>query len=215
MKLDNFLPYLLVELPGVSDPLVRQALVRTAIEFCQMTQCWREPQEPIPLVDGRADYDLDSPTDAQVFLLRQAWVGQRPLRPLNLQRMQLELPSDASLGSPNPTHFLSSVDRQSLTLYPTPMNRVDATPLRVEVCHVPKATATNLPDILGERYLMAVGAGTKAYLMSMPGQPWSQPALSDFYRAQFDAGVVAAKIEAVYDVAINGRITVAPRRLGF
>lgn len=215
MTLDNFLPHLLPELPGAPDPLVKQALLRSAIDFCQRSQAWHEMADPITLTEGVAEYDLDPPLDSRVYLLLQAWVGPQPLTPLTLQRRQLELPADVSQGLPVPTHFISSADRQSLTLYPTPTNIVAATVLRVKVCYTPKPAATTLPDLLSERYLMAVCAGTKSALMAIPGQAWSNPALSGYYRSQFDEGVVAAKIEAFYDGAPNGKLTVAPRPFGF
>lgn len=215
MKLDYFLPHLLVELPGISEPLVKQSLLRCAIEFCQRSQAWQELADPIKLAEGVADYDLDTPTDAQVFLLLEAWIGVHALSPITLQRLQLNLPADAAQGSSSPTHFRVSSDRQSLTLYPTPKNIIATPPLRIKACYTPKPTATNLPDLLGERYLMAICAGTKAQLMAIPSQAWSNPAMSGFYRGQFEDGIVAAKLEAFYDTAINGQLTVAPRTFGF
>ena len=213
MNLDYFLPYLLIELPGVSDPLLKQALVRAAIDFCQRSQVWQEVAEPIVLVDGQSDYDIDAPVGAQVYLLRDAWVGAQPLRPLTLQRQQLELAQDPSQSSTVPTHFRSSADRQSLTVYPVP--KLPTASLRVKACFVPKASATVLPDLLGDRYLMAVCAGVKSALMAIPGQAWSNPALSAYYHSQFDDGVLAARMEVLYDGAPSGQLTVPPRQFGF
>lgn len=213
MKLSDFFPHLLIELPGISDPLLNQALLRVAIDFCQRSQAWVEITEPLPLRDRQSEYDLDAPTDARVFLVREVWVGSRPLTPATIQRLQLSLPEDRSVTYAEPTLYQPSVDRQSLTLYPTPV--ASTAKLVAKVCYVPKANAATLPELLSERYLMAVCAGTKASLMAIPGQAWSNPALSAFYRSQFEDGIVTAKVEAFYDGAPSGQITVAPRPFGF
>jgi len=213
MKLDDFLPHLMVELPGMTDPLVKQTLRRLAIEFCQRSQVWQEVAEPILLVNGQSEYDLEAPIDAQVYLLLDVWTGMHPLIPVTVQRLSVELTQDQ--GSAEPTHYRVSADRQSLTVYPLPQGVTTGTTLQAKVCYVPKSLASTLPDVLSERYLMAVCAGVKASLMAMPGQPWSNPALTGYYKAQFDEGVVNAKIELQYDTAISGTITVAPRAFGF
>lgn len=217
MKLDSFLPHLLVELPGVSDPLVKQSLVWEAIDFCQQSQVWQELIEPLTLVDEQAVYDLDPPVDAQVYLLLDVWVGARQLVPVTLPRRQLQGTPNWMVSAPYPTHFKSSADRQSLTLYPTPLVSLTAlaSTLQAKVCYTPKPTATTLPDLLGGRYLRAVCAGVKAGLMAIPDKTWSNPALSAFYRSQFQEGVLQARREMLYDTSVGGELGVPSRKFGF
>lgn len=209
VKLDDFLPHLLVELPGCSDPLAKQALLRAAIEFCQQTLAWDEVQDPRPLVDGLPDYDLEAPTGAAVFVVRDVWLGSAQLGPVTMAELQRVLPAWRTAESSTPAFYNAAIDRSQIRIFPIPRNAGSAQ-LVLRVAYVPTAAATTLPDFLGGQYLDALCSGTKARLMAMPGQDWSQPALVPFYGQRFADGVLEAQAERLHERVV-GTVTARPR----
>ncbi len=214
MRLDDFMPHVLVELPGCSDPLVKQTLVRAAVEFCQRTLAWDEIQDPITLTDDVSEYEIDVPSGGQVYQVRDVWIRNRRLRPITLQDLQLEMPDWRDSGASEPSAYNLSTTRGTLSVFPRLQNVPANTTMVLRVAYVPSNSATVLPDFLGQQYLMAIAAGVKAALMAIPNQAWSQPALVPFYRQQFEEGVFNARAEALHDRTF-GTVAVTPRRYGF
>lgn len=213
MTLDNFLPHVLVELPGCSDPLVKQTLLSCAIEFCQMSLCWDEVQDPVALVDNTRDYDLEAPSGAVPYLVKSVWVGARQLTPVTLRNLQSVLPGWRDATGSEPMYYNAAIDRSQLSVYPLPLNTNGAT-LVVRVALAPRRNASVLPDFLGDQYLDAIAAGVKSRLMAMPGQAWSNLPLVPFYRQTFLDGIFTAKAEMLHERVV-GTVTVAPRAFGF
>lgn len=210
MKLTDFMPHLMVELPGCSMPLVMQTLVRVAHEFCQRTLAWDEMQDPFSLVSGVRDYDLEAPTGAVPFMVRDVWMGNRRLRPVTIAELQQVLPGWQKAASSAPAFYNLAADRATVSLFPTPKGEFVAQVV-MRVAYVPANNATSLPDFLGTQYLDAICAGAKSRLMAMPAQTWSQPALVPFYRDQFDRGIDQAKAESLHE-RVQGTVTAQPRR---
>lgn len=201
MTLDWFLPYMLIELPGCPQPLVKQALLSAASEFCRRTHAWSEVQEPIELQPGVRDYELDAPSGARVCVALDVMVNNRPLRPLRPM-----LPEEESC----PVWFNMAIERGMLSLYPTP---TQAETMRVRAAYEPTEDAQTLPDFLGHDYLGAMTGGTKAILMAIPGKTWSHPDLVPYHRQKFDDAVVEALADELHGRTV-GAVTLRPVRFG-
>lgn len=201
MTLDWFLPFMLIELPGCPQPLIKQALLGAADEFCRRTYAWSEVQEPIALQPDVRDYELDAPTGGRVCAVLGASVGGRMLQPI-----QPTLISDRA----PPVGFNLAIDRGLLSLYPTPSQ---AETMVVRAAYAPTESATTLPDFLGWDYRDAMTGGAKANLMAMAGKPWSQPDHVAFQRQKFDDAVATALAEELHGRTV-GTVTLRPRRFG-
>ena len=209
MKLDAFHPHVLTEVLGCPAPLMDLHLVSAAAEFCRETLAWTEAQDPMPLVNGMADYELDMPDQAYACTVRDVWLGGRRLTPITLHALQ-----GFGAGESNePTHYNASSERGTLRVYPTPAN-VTGQALVTRTAFAPVMAATTLPDFLGQRHMEVIASGAKARLMLIPGQAWSNPQLGAYHRQQFDNGVLNARIEEAHD-RVPGTLTVQPRRFGF
>jgi len=207
MNLDAFKPLVLAEVIGCPDPLLNQAILMAAAQLCRESMAWTEFQDPIRLVDGVSDYGIDVPTGANLLTVRDVWVGNRRLE---ARVSQLIVPGEQSSV---PMYYNMARDRSLLSVFPMPMASNGAT-LSVRACYFPLPTATTLPDFLGQDYMDAIASGAKARLMMMPNVPWSNPNLGDYYRNNFDASLIEARIEEMHDRA-PGRLTVQPRSFGF
>jgi hypothetical protein len=213
MKLDDFFPYILPEVLGCPDPVLRNALRLTAFDFCNRTHSWTEISDPLPLIDGVKDYDLDVPTGAYAQTVRDVWLGSRRLKPVSMAQLQEWMPDWQTAAASEPVYYNLAVERGVLSVYPTPVN-VGTRALVCRTVFVPTAAATVLPDFLGQDQLEVIAAGTKYRLMLMPGVTWSNPQLGAFYKTQFDAGVTDAQAEEAHD-RVPGSLTVPARSFGF
>ena len=212
MKLEAFHPYILTEVLGCPEPTMNMHLVSAAAEFCRETLAWTEVQDPVALQADVSDYEMDMPAQAYALTMRDVWLGSRRLRPMTLHGLQDAMPDWQTQRSNEPVYYNMARDRNSVSVFPIPNASAGALVMRMAFC--PTASATTLPDFLGQEYMEVIASGAKARLMLMPGQSWANPQLGAYHRQQFDNGILNARIEEAHD-RVPGTITVQPRRFGF
>lgn len=210
MNLDDFLPYVLVDVPGCPDPLVKQALLQTLHEFCRESHCWDEVQDPVTMEAGVREYSLTSPSGGKCLTVRNVWLGSRELHAVTMQELQLYLPDWRGATSSDPLYYNVAIDRDSLSVYPTP-DGTSTFGLVIRAVYVPSMAATTVPNFFGGRHLDAIVSGTKARLMAVPLQTFSNPELAVIHRASFMNGIADAKAEMMHD-RVQGLVTVRPVR---
>lgn len=203
---------MLIELPGCPEPLIRQALLRSADEFCRRTHAWSEVQEPIELRPGQRDYDLDAPSGALVSSILSAHVGGRTLAPAGPGDPYKAMPAWLTTAGSSPTSYNLIHDRNALSVYPPPIEGATGQ-LVVRAAYAPTMSAGALPDFLGQQYLTAVTGGAKAILMALPAKSWTNVELVPLHRTHFENGVTAAIAEELHGRTV-GSVSVQPRRFG-
>lgn len=213
MQLDAFFPMIIPEVPGCPDMMVEHAIRMTAIDFCRDTLSWTEIQDPIRLVDNVSLYELDAPTDAMVWKVRDVWAGKRRLEPKSMIALQDTMPNWATAQGTDPIYYNAADSRDSIRVFPTPFNTTGQS-MTVRVTYVPTATATSLPPYLGQMHLDEIAAGTKARLCMVPGKVWSNPEIGAYYKGVFDAAVTRSRIDESHD-RVPSSLTVRPRSFGF
>ena len=213
MKVDDFFPHVLTDVIGCPDPTLRLQIVSAAAEFCRETLAWTESQDPIPLANGVSDYELDMPTQAYAYTVRDVWLNGRRLTPITMHALQSALPNWTTSESNEPIYYNAATERGLIRIFPTPINVTDQT-LVARTAFIPVMAATTLPDFLGQRHMEVIASGAKARLMLIPGTPWANPQLGTYHRELFNAGIVNARIEEAHD-RVPGTIRVSPRSFGF
>jgi len=213
MKPEDFFPFVLIEVIGCLDPLLRSAIVLMAVDFCARSHAWVEFSDPIALMDRVKDYDLDAPTGAYAQTVRDVWIGSRRMRPITMSELQGVMPDWPTAQSNEPIFYNLAAQRGVLSVYPTPINLTGQT-LLCRTVFVPTMTATTLPDFLGQDQLEVIAAGAKARLMAIPNVAWSNQLQAALNKTLFENGVIDARIEEAHD-RVPGSITVAPRAFGF
>lgn len=213
MELEAFFPYVLVDVPGCTDPLLRLQLVAAAGEFCRETLAWSDTLTPTPLVDGLRSYDLTAPAEAYVVTVRDVWVGNRRLRPVTMNALQDVMPNWVTSASNEPIYYNLASERSTLSVFPTPANVVDQA-LVVRAAFAPTPSAATLPDFLGQRFIEVMASGAKARLLAMAGTAWFNPPAAAYHQQIFANGMTQARIEEAHD-RVQGTVTVRPRSFGF
>lgn len=153
-------------IPACPDPVAEQALARAAEEFCRRTQVWVEWLEPIAIVAGVREYDIEPPAGAQVLRMLQATVDATPM---DIRSWRLA-PRNPATGTVERSG-VSSADLLTLWLS---RELPAGSRLELQVQLAPTRTATSLPDWIAARHFDVLAAGALARLFDMRGS-WTDP----------------------------------------
>lgn len=166
---------------GVSEPLAQQALVDSAISFCDQSLAVTATLDPVTVSVGQSAIELETPDQTTVAQILYVWFDKRLLNPVPFGQM-----TDIYRQDGNPSDYtLDYVDEvANLMLYPAPNTKI-TNALSVRCALRPTRSATQLHNILWERYVDGIILGAQSILFSMPDQPWT-----DVGRAQ-QCGVAA------------------------
>ena len=194
MKWSAFYDYVLPELSGVTSDLVDIYLRRAAIEFCEETSVYVADHDPISVIKGIAEYDLEAPEqETDIVSVKKAWVGDAAIDYVSQDTLNQRPTYWPNETAPRPTAFTQQT-QTSLIVYPKPTESL-RNGLHLKVILRPSGASTGVVDWLGNKYIQEITDGTKAMLMAMPNKPWTQPDGAALYRAQFESGKTRATIE--------------------
>lgn len=209
MLISDFTKYLVPELQGCPDEMLRVAVVQSARTLCQKAHVWRELQDPIELRDGQREYEPDAPSGARIVLIDEVFCGAVKLHAAPLNELSWRLPDWQTARGTSPAYYTGANDWGVINVYPLPTDPTESLTIRAE--YEPIISATQLPDFLLQRYEDEISAGVKYRCMAMPGTPWSSPSLADYWRVKFDELVSNAAIKMIHE-RNAGTLRVRPRR---
>lgn len=173
VNLDVFLPRLMPYVLGCPEPLAKQALLDAAIEFCNRSHAVSLALDPITVVKGIPTYEVETPTQTGVATVLKVWYEGNIITSLPYES------ATALFNHPNGTpryYFGQYVDEVfSITLLPTPEKTV-ANGLQVRVALTPNRDATQVHDILFDRYVDDIVQGAIGIICAVPDQPFSDTA---------------------------------------
>lgn len=212
MLIESLFPYVLPDVPGAPDITARQAILLTAIDFCNKTEIWDEIQAPYTLVDNTRDYSLTAPTDARVMAVKSAWAYNRELRPVTMIELQQLMPNWPVLTGSQVSYYNAPTDVGTIRVYPIPLDAQGAQ-MTLRVMYSPILTATTLPDFLVNQHLEALAAGAKHRLMLTPNKSWSNQKLALDQLTIYNNLVNEARIKILHD-RVQGTIKVKSVRFG-
>jgi hypothetical protein len=212
MLVSQFLKYILPDVPGCPNAMAQTELLRAAQELCTKALVWDEWQDPVALEAGVNQIELTAPSGAEVCNIKAVNCGPScPLEPKDDDEIRRLMPDWQTAQANLPVYYNCARDWDSLWIYPIPND--PTVQLYIQAVYRPLMTATQLPDWFTSEFRDALVAGAKARLMKMRNQQWSEPQLAQAYRAEFDAAVADARIQAEHG-KVQGNLTVAPRRFG-
>lgn len=168
-----------------------EAYVRAARELCGRSRWYRSTLNG-PTVAGQQLYSLGSDPLLEVVGVRAvsgAWLTGAA-RPWMLQF------ADPTLWNPNVDQAMPQmyayIPEAQLAVWPVPD---DAYQLTMTLQLQPKTGVTEIPDALLTKWDRVIQAGALAYLLRIPGQPWTDPVQAEAQRRTFEAGVGNAKAD--------------------
>lgn len=177
-SLSTFLPRLLPHVLACPEPLAEQALIDSAIDFCEKSTVIRYIPDVVDTVVGQATYDLDLPPNTDFSRVVYLRVNGCELSPVLTEEQPV--PDAANMG---PTrYFISQNDDELLLhLYPTPDKVM---PIEMSLVTRPTRNARQVADDLYTYWQEAVVAGALYRLMSVPGNAFSNEVSAMYYGKQ-------------------------------
>jgi len=178
------------------EPTLVAAYVRAARQFCRETR-WLRRNLEIPTVQGVNEYALAPTTgdDAQLEVIGiRAAIGQSTTDPVQTWPIN---PGDPTMWNPSiqegyPVEY-AYMPEARVAVWNVPdarpylMTSTVTVQPKLEYADYPM---TYLPDDLVRKWDRVFSAGAIEYLMSIPGQPWSNlEAARKVYAPQFRAGI--------------------------
>ncbi len=193
----TFLPDILVEVPGVSEPLAERHAREAAIKFCRRSKAYVYTLDPIPVIANQPEYDFGAPSKTVIVEPLELWLAGEKLIPATSAELSATY-KDWKSQSGVPKYYLAEthdVNLRLLTLALTP-NTSDATGVTGRVALAPTRDATGIEEIIYEDYGREIAYGALATLLLMANKPWSKPDLGDDYRKRFGAACGSAAFRA-------------------
>lgn len=187
--LSVFHPYITTDVMGCPYPTVDQRIVLACREFCAMTSAWREWLDVLTL-DGTTDtFDHDLDNSQELMRYTRAIINDDADRDFNIVSRK-DLPGDwATNASTGLVDTVVHLDGSQFQLFPMP---TAGDTLRMEAVFMPTIGASQVGDVLFDRYADAIASGALARLLMLPNQPWTNPALATQHNDRFQLAAHAA-----------------------
>jgi hypothetical protein len=184
--LDSFRRLVLLEVPGAPVPLVDNAIAAGAREFAAKTSLLTSTVE-FPTVAAQSEYDLTVPAGHEPAAILEASAEGGLLPPV---RQGLSL-SRLNEQTGRPGSYELNLGNKRMVIHPVPDG---AYVIAARVAYQPALDATQVDDALVQ-HQKAIAAFAKYELMSMFGQPWSNPAGAAANFGRFVEDVAKVRIE--------------------
>lgn len=205
---EEFLPEVMQFCPDVPEHIAVNAIRNTCIDFCTRTYYWQINAPTISVVNGKANYEIQTPAGTKLVGIMSAYYDTNLLIPQpaetlasiyrmgNWQEVQ---------GSPQ---YYTQIIKPEIILVPYPYeDRADV--LNVRVAIAPLRDSTEVTSELYENFLDIIANGARSILYGTPGQPYfDRQSAKDCERA-YRSGVSDARI------AINKGLTRTSNRAEF
>lgn len=207
--ISDFMQYVLPYVPGCTYPLAELHIRNICIDFCTHAPIVQEQLDPINLIKGQREYDLDTAAGTVTTIVLQAKYQGRDLDICKIGDTTFDY-TDDQFGAP--TGIMQAAGNLfTLNIKPIANERAA---LSLIVATKPTAQAPTVADVLLNDYAYEIGQGAVARLLKIPGQPFSNPATSIAYEATYTTARTAARIRAESSFgAASSRVK--PRRFGF
>ena len=195
---DDFLPYVLTDVPGCAEIVAIQAIRNTAIDFCEKSLVVEADLDPVSLVAGAADYDLEPPTATLVTKVIRLFYKNRELKPVardDIASATFYNPAAPNAEQQSEPICWSQKDTTSFSVWPIPKSS-EAGAITIRAALKPSRSSTACPDVLFEDYAEYIAAGAKARLMITPNKSYTNPNLVVTNNQLYIQGIGLARIRA-------------------
>jgi hypothetical protein len=193
-SLTTLRPNVAMDAPGAPIMLIDAAMNRAARKFLQRAPVWKYivPVWPIP---ERACYSLDIPADTEIGDILGVTYLEREIEATTAAELTEMNRAWRTLQGGAVSHYLRE-DLNALTLYPIPDNTVnEEDSISVKLSLVPSVDRMEIEDHIIERYGTLIEHEALAWLLSRPGQKWSNPAAASDHRSEYYHGLSQAIVD--------------------
>jgi hypothetical protein len=196
---DAFLPRVLIDAYGCPEIVATQAIRDAVIEFCSRSNFIQRDHDPITVVTGISDYDLEPPTGQLVVKILKCWFKMTELSPIapdfvNSPAFYNSSIPDNAPSIATPLSFTQK-DERTFSIYPSSKDTV-ANGLTLRISLKPTRASTTCEDSIFEDYAETIAHGALARLLVSPGKAYMNVAAAGMHGAAFNTGINDARQRA-------------------
>lgn len=198
---EMFFSNVLPEVPGCPEITAFNAIQNAAIEFCEKSMILQVDHDPITVVKGIVDYDLEPPSGYIIVKVMKAWLESSPLDPMAPDFVtdpaiynRLFTSYQAQPGQPS--KFIQK-DPRTISVWPLP-DKQYANGLTMRVAIKPARAAEVIDDLIYEDYYEAIASGALARLLNSQGKPYSSRDGAAVADRQFRQAINVARQRALH-----------------
>ena len=210
IQLSEFLPLILPHAPGCPDPVATFNLRLSAIEFCERTRCWRHILNTTVTTQNKV---IVAPPYAAIHEFEHAYFEGEELAPT--QFSDIDHGEDMAGTVPR---YITQVGPDTVALYPFATGN-----LQLSLFLKPRGgneygtvsdnplddAYDQVPGFMLAQHGEPIAFGALARILAIPGQPFSNPQMAQFY-----FGRARELMDARFSTNMRGQQR-APRRTRF
>lgn len=193
IKYETLLPDVISMVPACPEVIAERAIRSAAIELCEKTDVYQQQLDPITVVAGIYEYDLEPPTGTVVH--RIVWMTHegKTLEPVSsglLEQRKENWRNDTG----TPEYFIKQ-GLSIVNLVPVPSATISQA-VEIRVALKPTQTSTACDDEIMTDYRDAIINGAIFRLCRMPAKDWTDLGAAQIYSELFNNGMVYAERRA-------------------
>jgi len=190
---DQFLPEILPEVAGVPHPLAINAVRNACFDFCRQSLIWNEFQDPEAYAQGVAEYEVGTPSGAQVVQVLSITLDDgRTIAPTSADVAVAARPNWRTAEGVIEAFVQSAPDVFRFVAVPNGDGQFTA-----QVAYAPLRSATSIDAALFNLYLEPIKYGALWKLKSTVNQAWSDPTGAAYNHQMFQQAIGKAVTERV------------------
>jgi len=211
---EDFLPYILNEVPGCPRPVAETFIRKFAIRLCEKGLIIRKTASEINIEADKTEYNLNFTENLYrpVGIVEAHYTeSNTAMEAVNEQLMDDQTPNWRILTTAvRPNQYWLTIDHK-FHVHPKPTQDVDDDPIKPE-CYVSvKRTATKIDEYVFDNYAETIAYGALSELQLMPDQSWSDPVLASLNSTKWRHGLRNARAHSVRGMDGTQRTEVYPK----
>jgi len=187
-----FLPEVMQYVPDVPETVAENAIRSACIEFCERTRFWQDDADPITLMAGMSNYEMDMNASIKFVDIIEAWVDDQLIIPKSaedLTRIFRGCDWRLLVGAPS---YITRMISTELIVVPQPL--VSGGNLRIRAAYAPTRASTTVGSTVYEEYLEAIAYGARARLYNTPKQPYFDKSSALEFDRRFRTAISEARV---------------------
>lgn len=190
---EDFIPDVLPMVPGCTDILVVQHIRAAAIELCEKSYFYHEDLDPVTVVPGIYEYDLDVPRNTVAHKLLWAVLEGRYVEFAGSALMAERYPNWREKETRGKPKLIAQVRPDAFWLCPIPQDKVK-NGLIIHAVLKPTRRSTSIEERVAEECHDAIVNGALFRLLRLPSKDWTDLGGAKVYGALFQDGIREAEV---------------------
>lgn len=192
LSVSKFMPRLMPLVIGAPEPLAQQALVDSAVAFCERSLVLAQTLDPVTTRAGVDTYDFNLPGGQAVATVLRAWFNGDPIYALPTHAAPHMALTE---GVPRFFYGWDTDEGFAVKLRPVPNG---AGELVIRVALKPARGAAQLHQALFNDWIEPIVDGAAARLKSIPDQQYTDFAVAAALLIKARAAANAARVDGMY-----------------